>query len=384
MIDALVKVMISRVDGVEPLAWSENLSVQLPAVVANVLASGRDGSSGIGITPAIVDRARAMRGEEMHESLRRRAAFTNRPPAWSRLPISYHVLPGSLRAFAGRAMGRMKRRHVARWADFPAWPIDLSADFLADLFGTEHSPFAGKAVPVLLSHDIDSPDGLRTLVSRFLEIEERVGARSINYVVPCAWRLDLGLLDAVQRRGHEIGTHGFDHGNRTPFADASQRRYRLEAARPLVERYGIVGYRAPSLLRTEVLLVDLASFYRHDSSVPTAGGLFPVPNNGCASARPWRVGKLWELPLTLPRDGSLRFLGYDPAHIGRLWRESAETVARSGGIISLLTHCEAHFTGNPPMLSVYRGFLEWLANDRRFCFTRPRDLVERLDARGTA
>jgi peptidoglycan/xylan/chitin deacetylase (PgdA/CDA1 family) len=385
MTEALVKFRVSRVDGVEPLAWSENLSMQLPAVVTNALGVGRDVSRGVTITRATIERARAMRSEAMHESLRLRAAFTDRPPMSSRWPISYHVLPARLRAFAGRAIGRARRRRVARWADFPGWPIDLSTDFLADLFfGTGYSPFADTAIPVLLSHDIDSPEGLRTLVSRFLEIEERVGARSINYVVPCAWRLDFGLLDEVQQRGHEIGTHGYDHSNRTPFAEANERRYRLAAAQPLVERYGITGYRAPSLLRTRALLMDLASFYRHDSSVPTAGGLFPVPNNGCASARPWRIGRLWELPLTLPRDGSLRFLGYKPAEIGRLWRETTDTVARSGGIISLLTHCETHFTGNPSMLAVYRDFVDWLASDPRFCFTRPRDVVGRLDVRGVA
>jgi hypothetical protein len=382
MTDALVKIHVSRVEGDEALAWAENLSVQLPAAVANVLGDARDFLIGITITRATIERARAMRSKALHESLRLRAAFTDRPPSWSRLPISYRIVPAWLRAFSGGAIGRMKQRQVAQWADFPGWPIDLSTDFLADLFfGTGQSPFAGKAIPVLLSHDVDSPEGLHTLVSRFLEIEERVGARSINYVIPCAWQLDFGLLDEVQRRGHEIGTHGYDHSNRTPFADENERRSRLSAARPLIERYGITGYRAPSLLRTKALLIDLGSFYRHDSSVPTAGGLFPVPNNGCASARPWRIGRLWEFPLTLPRDGSLRFLGYKPAQIGRLWRDTAETVARSGGIISLLTHCEAHFTGNPSMLSVYRDFVEWLASDSRFCFARPRDLVEQLDAR---
>lgn len=381
MTDALVKIRVSRVEGVEALAWSENLSVQLPAVVANTLSDGRDFSTGITITRATIEWARAMRSKAMHDSLRLRAAFTDSPPTSSRLPISYHILPAWLRAFTGRTIGRIKRRQVAQWADFPGWPIDLSTDFLADLFfDTGHSPFAGNAIPVLLSHDIDSPEGLHTLVSRFLEIEERVGGRSINYVIPCAWQLDFGLLDEVQRRGHEIGTHGYDHSNRTPFAEASERWYRLEAARPLIERYGITGYRAPSLLRTKSLLTDLAAFYRHDSSIPTAGGLFPIPNNGCASARPWRIGRLWEFPLTLPRDGSLRFLGYKPADIGRLWRETTEMVARSGGIISLLTHCEAHFSGNSPMLSVYRDFVEWLASDTRFYFTRPRDLVEQLDA----
>src|SRR5262249_23208513 len=146
MTDGVVKIHVSHVDGVESLAWSENLSVQLPAVVANALGNGRDFSTAITITPAAIERARAMRSKAMHASLRLRAAFTDRPPPSSRLPISYHILPAWLRAFTGSAIGRMKRRQVAQWANFPGWPIDLSTDFLADLFfATEHSPFAGKA-----------------------------------------------------------------------------------------------------------------------------------------------------------------------------------------------------------------------------------------------
>jgi hypothetical protein len=103
-----------------------------------------------------------------------------------------------------------------------------------------------------------------------------------------------------------------------------------------------------------------------------------VPNNGCASARPWRIGDLWEIPLTLPRDGSLRFLGYDPQAIGVLWRDTAMTISRSGGLVSLLTHCESGFSGNPAMLGTYRSFLEWLASDARFEFTRSDRLVGRL------
>jgi hypothetical protein len=155
----------------------------------------------------------------------------------------------------------------------------------------------------------------------------------------------------------------------------------LDAGRAFGDRYGATGYRAPSLLRTAALIADLGPRYRYDTSIPTSGGAFPVPNNGCASARPWRIGSLWEIPLTLPRDGSLRFLGYQPQAIGALWRDTAVTIARSGGIVSLLTHCESGFSGNPAMLAAYRGFLEWLAGDSRFEFTRADQLVERLDAR---
>jgi hypothetical protein len=85
--------------------------------------------------------------------------------------------------------------------------------------------------------------------------------------------------------------------------------------------------------------------------------------------------------LTLPRDGSLQFLGYSSLAIGKLWREIAVTISRSGGVVSLLTHCERGFSGNNRMLAVYRDFLEWLASDSRFEFVRPADLVDRLEER---
>jgi peptidoglycan/xylan/chitin deacetylase (PgdA/CDA1 family) len=55
-------------------------------------------------------------------------------------------------------------------------------------------------------------------VRDFLDIEETAGARSTSFVVPCAWPLDHGLLQQLHDRGHEIGVHGYDHANRTPFA----------------------------------------------------------------------------------------------------------------------------------------------------------------------
>jgi len=180
-------------------------------------------------------------------------------------------------------------------------------------------------------------------------------------------------------RGHEIGVHGYDHANRTPFLPANERRARLEAGHAFGREHGAVGYRAPSLLRTAALIEDLQPLFRYDSSIPTSGGVFPVPNNGCASARPWRFGAMWELPLSMPRDGSLRFLGHSPMEIGALWREIALHITRSGGLVCLLTHCESGFSGNPAMLAQYREFLTWVAAEPRFEFLRPMDLVQRLD-----
>jgi peptidoglycan/xylan/chitin deacetylase (PgdA/CDA1 family) len=348
-------------------SWAGGLTVSLPPPLAARLAAKADATD-----PAL--RAMAL---DAANDLRRRAAFTPRPPASARAPFSYRRVPAPIRRVVAGAIGRTQRWRSSRRRGYPAWPIDLSADLAADLGGAATVTFA--RTPVLLTHDLDSREGLENLVRLFLPLEEAAGARSASYAVPCAWPLDHALLAEVAGRGHEIGVHGYDHSNRTPFAEPEERRSRLRRGRELADRYGGIGYRAPSLLRTEQLLEDLAPLYRYDSSIPTAGGFFPVPNNGCASARPWRLGDIWEIPLTLPRDGSLRFMGFGPRDVGRLWCEVTETVAKSGGIVSLLTHCERSFSGNPGMLAAYREFLEWVAGEPRFEFVRPRDLVERLD-----
>jgi hypothetical protein len=126
------------------------------------------------------------------------------------------------------------------------------------------------------------------------------------------------------------------------------------------------------------LLDGLADHYRYDSSVPTSGGLFPVPNNGCATARPFRIGKVWEIPLSMPRDGSLRFLGHNPSQILALWMDCADRIALSGGVVNLLTHCEDGFSGNSQMLGVYVDFLDYLKGRGNFAFMTHRQLLDGL------
>jgi peptidoglycan/xylan/chitin deacetylase (PgdA/CDA1 family) len=281
-----------------------------------------------------------------------------------------------MRSLIASLIGRRQRRHQAKWATFPKWPLDLSADFLNDLITGRPSPYGNGPTPVLLTHDLDSGEGLENLCKWFLDLEESVGARSTNYIVPKAWPIDHGRLRSVRDRGHDIGIHGYDHSNISPFLDSKERRTRLEAAHELVEEYGILGYRSPSLLRTKALLKDLSPYYLYDSSIPTSGGLFPIPNNGCASARPFRVEGIAELPITLPRDGSLRFLGYSPQAILDTWIDCAREISRSGGIVVLLTHCEARFSGNPAMRDIYRRFLEFVTSAGTFVWRRAAEVLE--------
>jgi peptidoglycan/xylan/chitin deacetylase (PgdA/CDA1 family) len=373
---SLVAVRITSVGNRPHAEWAEGLRVHLPAGCLDRIGWRRairsNGDLDVPPDPPSIS-------DEDIVWLREARAFTERPPLSARMPVNYRLVPGWARALAASAVGRWNRRKVDRWAVFPGWPIDLSVDVLDDLRST--TPESGGSsqtawqskpgpTPVVLTHDIDSAEGLQNLVSRFLPMEEAVGARSTSYIVPCDWRVDHGLVDEVASRGHHLGVHGYDHSNRTPFAASEERARRLDAAKAFAERYGATGYRAPSLLRTRELLRDVGSRYRYDTSIPTSGGLFPTANNGCATARPFVVEDAVELPISLPRDGSLRFLGYSADEIPKMWMDCADLVRRSRGVVVLLTHCERRFSGDPGMIRAYDQFLRHIAgHGRDFAFS---------------
>lgn len=356
------------------LAWAEGLELALPAGLAARADLFRPADGGVEcLAPA------APLPEFAHaaQSVRLHAAFIETPPASSRVGFGYQRVPVPLRDAVAKLLGRAKRGRQQHWARFPGWPLDLSADFLADLLAGPQPTRPAGPTPVVLSHDLDSAEGLDNLLARFLDLEEAHGARSVSFVPVRAWDLDLARLDAVSARGHGLGIHGYDHNNRTPFCAPEERRKRLDAARPLIERYGAEGYRAPSLLRTRELLHGLQGLYRFDSSIPSSGGLFPRPNNGCATARPFRIGGIWELPPSMPRDAALWFLGHTPGEILDIWIACAEAIAASRGVVTLLTHCERRFTGKSPLWEVYRDFLDYLAGDPRYAFATPGEVLAR-------
>jgi hypothetical protein len=260
-------------------------------------------------------------------------AFTDVPPASARLPVSYQAVPGPVRAIIGSLIGRWNRGRADRWGAFPRWPIDLSADFLADLIddAPSRTPAARSGpAPVIITHDIDSPEGLSNLVSAFLPLEEAAGARSTNYVVPCAWPVD----GRARQRNHLARTRDRRARLRSQQSHAvrrcGDRAKRLDAARLFGDRHVATGYRAPSLLRTRALMRDLAPRFRYDSSIPTPAACFQLRTTAVR-----RLG-LFDRNHHRTADFAatrwmLRFLGYRPDDIIRLWTECAEMIARAGG-----------------------------------------------------
>ena len=222
-----IRIRVIDVSQRPALHWTQGMEFTVPRRVLQQSGHFRlmEGGSLVALTEGVpgLNLVEAQR-------LRLQAAFIQRPPFSSRLQVHYHLVPVFIRDIIAQAKGRWLRRRLVKKRRFPAWPLDLSADFLADL-AEESNPFRNGPTPVVLSHDIDTLEGLQNLVRLFLPREERVGARSVNFIVPCAWPLDFGVTDEVVRRGHEVGIHGYDHGNRTPFVEPSQRMQRSRVTR---------------------------------------------------------------------------------------------------------------------------------------------------------
>ncbi len=281
--------------------------------------------------------------------------FLPNRPLWSYLPIHPHRLPAGLRAIARRRLARSD-------AGIPIHPLDFLIDWLDLVLGTMLGEGDPKGELVLvLSHDVDTAAGLDAL-GRLLEVEERAGVRSCSFVVSGRFPLDERFLDQVRRRGFEIGHHDHSHDYRTAYLPERTIEARFAAARSFLERYDVRGFRAPGWYRTEGLLRVTKRHFAYDSSFPSWRTI-PKPN-GCLTRRPFVLGDLPIVPLTLPPDGELLARGLSTESVQRVWREHVAFIRKRRGrssLVHLLTHPEPGFTSSTALIDAYAEFVQQLA-----------------------
>jgi peptidoglycan/xylan/chitin deacetylase (PgdA/CDA1 family) len=302
--------------------------------------------------------------------------------------VSYRIAPAWLRRRVRDLAVARRRRTMG--AGFPAWPVEPSVEVLRAVYVAARralgaTPQAlwpdGRRYAIVLTHDVDDPTALE--VARALAADEREhGLRSAWYVVGADGAPDLDGLDALHAAGHEIGLHDAHHDNRGPFLRSDALADRLDACAPLVERYGMRGYRSPSMLRTPALYGALAGRFAYDSSIPDTG-LLPA-RNGCATVLPLECHGVPVLPLTLPSDGQLLSLGLDAEAIAQHWIAKAEWVRGAGGVAMLLTHPEPGFAAEPAVREGYRRFLAWAAAQDDAWHALPHEVAARWSGRPAA
>ncbi len=276
------------------------------------------------------------------------------------------------------------RRALVRWQGrpaFPAWPFDDSVARLLKLLvagalaasGERELRFHwfwphGRRAAAILTHDVESAEGLRLAVE-LADLEEARGLRSSFNVVGDWYPIDRGVIEELTGRGFEIGVHGVFH-DRSMFAS----RENFEAQAPALARaaseLGAVGFRSPATHRVVDWLAELPVAY--DCTIPLSDPYEPQPG-GCCSPWPFFLGDVVELPYTLPQDHTLFTLLRH--RTPELWIGQLERLERAAGLVQCLSHPDPGYLGDADKRARYVAFLDAVTARETLWTALPRDVA---------
>ncbi|HEX5469801.1 MAG TPA: hypothetical protein VFW80_12215 [Gaiellaceae bacterium] len=304
-----------------------------------------------------------------------------RPRALSERQLALFYL---VKRFVPRSVQlRARRRLVRRQRDpeFPRWPLDTSVSRLLGFYaschllsaGTGELPFRwfwprGRRAALILTHDVESADGLRLAVE-LADLEESRGFRSSFNLVADWYPIDWGIVRELAARGFELGVHGVYH-DRSLFSSRQVFEEQQPALRDMAARLGAVGFRSPATHRVIDWLGDLP--FEYDCSVPHSDPFEPQPG-GCSSLWPYFLGDIVELPYTMPQDHTLfTLLGERTAD---LWRAQLERIEELSGLAQMLTHPDPGYLGDRDRRRLYVDFLDFARERESLWHALPREVA---------
>ncbi|MDA3885156.1 MAG: polysaccharide deacetylase family protein [Candidatus Delongbacteria bacterium] len=223
-----------------------------------------------------------------------------------------------------------------------------------------------KDAAVILTHDVDTEEGFDN-IPNILKIEEELGFKSSWNIVPYKYSIDQGIIDLINKSGHEIGIHGYNHDGKLFYSEKEFSK-RVPKINKAIKKYGAKGFRAPMVHRNLEWLQKLDIEY--DASCFDYDPFQPFPG-GTGSIWPFKAGKFIELPYTLPQDHDLFFMM--KRNDIDIWKKKTDWLIENKGIILLITHPD-YLTGKYSEL--YREYLEFLKEKKDLWFALPKELSE--------
>jgi peptidoglycan/xylan/chitin deacetylase (PgdA/CDA1 family) len=189
-------------------------------------------------------------------------------------------------------------------------------------------------------------------MERMADLEEKYGFRSLWNLSLAQYPIDWNIAERLRARGFELGAHGLAHDGKLFRSEAD-----FAQLAPLLNRraqeHELRGFRSPSTLRRAEWIGTMP--FDYDSSFADTDPYEPQPGGTC-SLFPFHLGRLIELPYTLPQDHTLiHVLRRDPLP---LWRLKAQWIASAGGMILTLTHPD--YIGSGEHLARYEELLKQL------------------------
>ena len=291
----------------------------------------------------------------------------------------------AVKRFIPRSVQLAARRRLIRsrpLPDFPSWPYEPGVERLLRFYArclllalgeTEERfrwfwPDSYRAA-LILTHDVESEEGLRKAVE-IADLEEERGLRSSFNIVARWYPIDRGIVRELAERGFELGVHGVYH-DRSMFASREAFDEQLPVVRQTAAELGAVGFRSPATHRVHDWLGDLPVSY--DCSVPHSDPYEPQPG-GCCSPWPFFVGDVVELPWTMAQDHTLfTLLGHESID---LWVAQLERIEVAHGLVQLLTHPDPGYLGDLKKRALYREFLDVVADRPGLWRALPREVAQ--------
>lgn len=271
------------------------------------------------------------------------------------------LLPRATQIWLRRRFARIQAR-----ARFPRWPFESALHDFLDFILEMAAALAGEPVPyispwphghswaLVLTHDVEQAEGYEA-IEPIIDLERRHGFRSSWNFVPRRYEVDIERVHELAAAGFEVGVHGLYHDGRDLESLATLQE-RLPGIRDAADRWGAVGFRAPSTLRNWELMPVLG--FDYDTSYPDTDPYEPLAG-GCCSWLPFFIDELVELPLTLPQDHTLFVILRHRDET--VWIEKAELLRERAGMALMDTHPD--YLVNEEIRQAYGGFLQHFAQD---------------------
>lgn len=286
-----------------------------------------------------------------------------RRPLYTYIPFNYQRIPGMIRYHSQKLFKKTKPDKSV----FPTWPFEELLEKLRKIALDKYVlddcyPFKRLSWPedkqyaLILTHDIEGAGNWKW-VRIIAEIEKEYGFRSSWNVTYGFYKIDYATLDWLIENGFEIGLHGYNHDNKLSFLSEDRIRWRIESSYPLIKQYNITGFRSPSWLRSETLFKVLQDYFIYDCSVLDVDYISPGGIGGCCSIFPYNIGKLVELPTTLPYELPIQF-GVAQSNLNSFWSQKIQWIKKNKGAIVVNTHPDPYYGGSQPMVNMYKSFLE--------------------------
>lgn len=285
------------------------------------------------------------------------------------------------------------RRMLVRWKglpDFPDWPLDdnvvqlvrfyalclLAAADEKELEFRWFWPDRHRAA-LMLTHDVESADGLRLAVE-LADVEQERGFRSSFNVVGAQYPIDYGIVRELDERGFEIGLHGLHH-DRSLFSSRREFERQLPSLRGAAVALGATGFRSPATHRVVDWLSELPVEY--DTTMFHSDPYEPQPG-GCCTLWPFHLGPIVELPYTLPQDHTLFTLLRERSV--ETWLRQVDAIEARFGLVHCLSHPDPGYLGDADKRAFYVEFLDAVGERHLVWRALPRDIAAWWRRRETA